>query len=86
MQSYAQSVKSYYKLLELGVAREQARGVIPSGHMTRFYATANMRNWAAFCVLRCAEDAQYEIRELAEEVDKQLGELYPNTWRSLRGT
>lgn len=86
LQSYSQSVKDYYRLLELGVAREQARGVIPSGHMTRFYASANMRNWAHFCMLRCADDAQFEIRELANEVDNQLGELYPNTWRCLRET
>lgn len=82
-QAYAQSIKAYYRLLELGVAREQARAVIPTGHMTKFYATANIRNWAHFCGLRCAEDAQYEIRVLADEISKQLGLLYPQSWRCL---
>lgn len=83
-QAYAQSLKAYYKLLELGVAREQARAVIPAGHMTKFYATANMRNWSAFCDLRLDEGAQYEIRTLAKDVSTILRTLLPNSWGVLQ--
>lgn len=81
--TYKIALDSYENLLEIGVAREQARMVIPVGHMTEFYASANLLNWAKFCRLRCAKDAQVEIRELAEEVNKILLNLYPNSWKIL---
>lgn len=82
---YEQAVHTYKLLIDFGVAREQARMVIPVGHMTEFYASANLLNWHKFCKLRCAEDAQFEIRELANEVNRLLEELYPNSWKVLNG-
>jgi len=81
--SYRRAVDDYDALLALGVCREQARAVIPVGHITHFYATANLLNWSKFCRLRCAEDAQAEIRDPAQEVSKILAELYPLPWRYL---
>lgn len=78
--AYEVAMDAYNKLLALGVAREQARMVIPVGHMTEFYASANLLNWHKFCVLRCAPDAQFEIRELADKINTILGELYPKSW------
>ncbi len=82
---YIESIKTYDKLIELGVAREMARAVLPMGHLTRFYASANLRNWAHFCKLRQAPDAQQEIRELADAVAEELTKLYPNSWEALCG-
>lgn len=81
--SYRRAITDYDALLSLGVCREQARSVIPVGHITHYYATANILNWAKFCRLRCAEDAQAEIRELANEVSACLETLYPLSWRYL---
>jgi thymidylate synthase (FAD) len=82
---YEHSMDAYDKLIELGVAREQARMVLPMGHLTRFYATANLRNWAHFCALRQAPDAQQEIRELANRVSEEISKIYPVTWECLNG-
>jgi thymidylate synthase ThyX len=60
-----------------------ARAVLPMGHLTRFYASANIRNWKHFCDLRISPDAQQEIRELAQAVSDELNNLYPNTWKAL---
>lgn len=73
----------YTQLLDIGVCREQARAVLPVGSVTKFYATANLRNWAHWYKLRIAEDAQYEIRVYAERIGKILSELWPEAWKAL---
>lgn len=81
--AYVEAYTSYKELLEHGVAEEIARAVLPSGTMTRFYATANLRNWYQFCRERLAENAQWEIKQLAKELDKMLTELFPISWTAL---
>ena len=75
-----ESVASYNELLQSGVAREIARGVLPTSMVTRFYATANLRNWAHWYGLRSGEGAQEEIRFYAAAISKSLGELWPEAW------
>lgn len=82
--SYCEALTAYNDLLRLGVCREQARAVIPTGHMTEFYATANLLNWHKFCKLRQALDAQYEIRILADEIDRILSNRFPISWSALQ--
>jgi thymidylate synthase (FAD) len=82
-QAYTFALESYDMLLQLGVAREQARSVIPVGHTTMFYATANLLNWAKFCKLRSTPEAQFEIRELSDKVSEILSQLYPTPWKYL---
>ena len=84
-QAYAQATKAYYSLIELGVARELARSVIPVGHTTRFYATANLRGWAHYCDLRQSPDAQVEIQQVANKVSEILKGIYPKSWGVLKG-
>lgn len=69
--------KTYLELLELGVAREQARMVLPQNLYTRFYYTADLRNLAHFIRLRREKDAQWEIRRYAEEMERLIAALYP---------
>ena len=49
---HADSLALYNNLLDLGVCREQARGVLPQNLMTKFYMTGNLRNFAHFLKLR----------------------------------
>ena len=65
------------------MCREQARSVVPVGNYTEFYATANLRNWAAFYKLRIAADAQWEIRQYARCIGEMLTELWPDSWGAL---
>lgn len=82
--AYTDSLEAYHRLLSLGVCREQARAVVPTGHATHFYATANLLNWARFVKLRSTPEAQFEIRELSDAIDKELSILYPTPWKYLK--
>ena len=73
------AVENYELLLSQGVAKEVARMVLPVNLMTRFYATANLRNWLQFLELRTHPTALYEIRLLAEQVREHLTKLFPVT-------
>jgi thymidylate synthase (FAD) len=77
--AYAVSGAAYRRLLTSGVAREVARNVLPLGTMTRFYATASLRNWLGFLILRDHPAALLEIRREAEAVKHILIDLFPLT-------
>lgn len=62
----------YNLLIEKGVCREQARGVLSQDLMTEFYMTGNLRNWAHFIELRKHEGAQAEVQEVANILEKIL--------------
>ncbi len=70
----------YQKWLKRGVPKELARTPIGVGRYSRMRASANLRNWLAFLTLRMAEDAQWEIRQYANEVGKLIAEKFPRTW------
>jgi len=84
--AYEYSLKSYNDLIALEVAREQARVVVPVGNYSEMYATASLRNWFGFWVLRESQDAQYEIRVYAEAIDKVLSEIWPDSWGVLKNS
>ena len=67
----------YQSMLEFGVAREVARNVLPVSLYTRFYATANLRNWMHFIALRTDETALWEIRDAARQVEAIIAVLWP---------
>lgn len=83
-QRIAGACLSYYQvLLEYGVAREQARAVLPQSLLTKFYMGGNLRSWAHFIELRRDEHAQLEIQIVANRVAKKLRELWPNSCEAL---
>lgn len=59
------SLKLFDDLLDKGVCREQARGVLPQNLYTTYYASANLSNIMKFIALRDKPDAQWEIQVLA---------------------
>lgn len=58
----------YKKLLEAGVAPEDARFVLPNACETKMVVTMNARSLLNFFKLRCCDRAQWEIRALAFEM------------------
>jgi len=77
----------YRTLLEVGIAREQARAILPQSLYTEFYMSGNLLNWLKFVQLRDTEHAQPETRRVAQAVLSLLDDLYPATiqaWRDLR--
>lgn len=72
----------YNELMDAGVCREQARGVLPQNLYTEYYASANLNNILKFIELRSHEGAQWEIQKVAEGMLKILEELYPETLKA----
>jgi len=79
----------FQTLLDTGVCREQARGVLPQNLYTQYYGTANLGNLLKFIDLRIHEGAQWEIQQVAKAILKMLEELYPVTvasYQKIRGS
>lgn len=83
---YEESVESsfatYNKLIEAGVAREMARGVLPVCQYTQFYWSVNARSLLNFLQLRTDGHAQYEIRVYADAIAKIFKEKMPWSWEA----
>ena len=62
---HRKSLKLYEKLIDNGVCREQARGVLPQNMYTEYYATVNLSNLLKFVNLRMHAGAQWKIQEAA---------------------
>ncbi len=73
----AEAVKVYDQLLENGVAREQARGVLPQNMMTTYWATVDLGNLLKFLDLRDDAHAQWEIRQYAQAIKQLLKKDFP---------
>lgn len=71
------TMDSYNKLIELGVAREQARGVLPVGSHTEFITTVNLRNYMHWYYLRAPGNAQWEIQQYAHASIKLVENKFP---------
>jgi thymidylate synthase (FAD) len=79
---YETAFATYEQLVELGVARELARAVLPVGAYTEFYWTVNARALMNFLSLRNAETAQREIRRYAEACERFFAERMPVTYEA----
>ena len=71
------SLGLYNALIDAGVCREQARGVLPQNLYTEYYGTANLHNLLKFVNLRIHEGAQWEIQEVAKACLKIASEHFP---------
>jgi len=69
--------KLYNQLLEAGVAREQARMILPLATTTKIHMTGSIRSWIHFLELRDDEHAQKEIQLIAQEIKKHFKEQFP---------
>lgn len=69
----------YAHLLAQGVAREQARSVLPQSLMTSFIMTGNVLNWVKFLKLRLDGHVQPECREVAQMCREILQTHFPHT-------
>jgi thymidylate synthase (FAD) len=70
--------KAYRWAIENGIAKEQARAVLPEGNtVSRLYANGTIRSWIHFIQLRSGHGTQKEHMELAREVAKVIAEVFP---------
>ena len=70
--------ETYEKLLEIGVCKEQARGILPQTMFTTFWATVDLRNLLHFIELRDDEHAQKEIRVYAQAMKELIRPYVPH--------
>ena len=71
-------------LLEKGVCREQARGVLPQNLYTTYIGSVNLNNLLKFIALRDHEGAQWEIQQMARACLTLAQEHFPHTINSYR--
>tara|TARA_B100000963_G_scaffold361211_1_gene395541 strand:- start:9441 stop:10142 length:702 start_codon:yes stop_codon:yes gene_type:complete len=74
----------YKEMIDKGIAREQARMILPQNLYTEYYATANLSNILKFIDLRTHEGAQLEIQVLANAMLDIISELWPITVSAYR--
>ena len=83
---YDDIVARYRLLLDVGVAPEQARMVLPQSTMTEWYWSGSLDAFADMCKLRCKKDTQWETFLVAVEISTIMLDLFPISWASLLGT
>tara|TARA_S200002703_G_scaffold100912_1_gene87440 strand:- start:21 stop:716 length:696 start_codon:yes stop_codon:yes gene_type:complete len=74
-----QAIISYKKMLEMGVAREQARSILPLTLYTKVYWTASFQSIMNFIELRDEATSQLEIQEYARILKDIMQDVFPKT-------
>ncbi len=68
----------YDEALDRGIAKEQARAVLPEGlTKTRLYMNGSLRSWVHYIELRSANGTQKEHMEIARECAKVIAGIFP---------
>lgn len=70
--------KAYEWAIKNGIAKEQARAVLPEGNTkSRLYMQGTIRSWIHYIELRSANGTQKEHMDIAREVAKAIAQIYP---------
>ena len=73
-----QAKKAYEFAIFNGIAKEQARKVLPEGlTLSRLYANGTLRSWIHYIELRSGNGTQKEHMELAQECGKAISKIFP---------
>jgi len=71
--------EAYHWAIKNGIAKEQARAVLPEGlTVSRLYMAGSVRSWIHYCQLRCANGTQKEHREIAIKCWHEITRIYPS--------
>jgi len=79
----AKALGDYRKMLQQGVAPEQARMILPQSTMTEWYWSGSLDAFADMCRLRCATDTQAETQKVAWDIALKMEDLFPVSWLAL---
>ena len=72
------SEQAYKWAIDNGIAKEQARAVLPEGMtITRMYMNGTLRSWVHYIELRSGNGTQKEHREIAIECAKVIEKIFP---------
>lgn len=69
---------AYKWALEQGIAKEQARSILPEGNiMSRMYVNGSIRSWIHYCHLRMGPETQKEHRIVAQDCWAEILSVFP---------
>ena len=83
IESALNCVNSYNKLLEQGVAPEQARSILPQGTYTEWWWTGSLSAYARIYKQRIDSHAQWEVQQYALAINVVMKDLFPISWKVL---
>ena len=70
--------KHYARAVELGIAKEQARAILPEGNtVSKLYMNGTLRSWIHFVQLRSANGTQQEHQEVARACAQVIAQIFP---------
>ena len=80
----AEAKNAYDWAIDNGIAKEQARAVLPEGNtQSRMYMQGDLRSWIHYCGLRRSNGTQKEHMEIADECWKIIAEKFPQVAAAL---
>ena len=77
--SQSTAIKCYREMLDMGMAKEQARSILPLTVYTQVWWTASFQSIMNFIELRDEPTAQVEIQEYARALKKIMLDVFPET-------
>lgn len=79
-----EALKAYKWAIENGIAKEQARAVLPEGlTVSRLYINGTLRSYIHWCQLRMGPETQKEHREIATDAWYEITNVFPSLKDSL---
>lgn len=79
----AEAIELYNKLIDAGVAGEQARAVLPQNTLTEWIWSGSLDAFASMCKLRLDDHTQNETRAVAKLIADEMEVLFPVSWEAL---
>ena len=80
---FDEAMTLYQSMLDMGIAKECARFVLPLATPTRMYMSGSVRSWIHYITLRSANGTQKEHMDIAEACKKIFVEQFPTCAEAL---
>jgi thymidylate synthase (FAD) len=78
MSLWREAQKTYEWAIEKGIAKEQARAVLPEGMtVSRLYMNGTLRSWVHYIDLRSANGTQKEHQDIARACAHEIAKIFP---------
>jgi thymidylate synthase (FAD) len=83
IETWNHALRLYREALLKGIAKEQARMLLPLNTMTKLYMSGSARSWIHYLELRCANGTQLEHKEIAEAIKAIFTKEFPDIAKAL---
>lgn len=77
------AVEKYQEALDKGIAKEQARFLLPLNVKTKIYINGNIRSWIHYLNIRTGMETQKEHRDIALQIKEIFKREFPNIAKAL---